>query len=121
MLSYITIETNDMEKALAFYDVLIEELGGTRAFEAPTGQFYGFGQGSLLGVFHPADGAVATGGNGTMLAFKVESPERVKQIYAKALSLGATDEGAPGPRGDRGFYASYFRDLDGNKICVYIM
>ena len=121
VLSYVTIGTNDFERALRFYDALFTELGGNRSFEAPTGQFYGFSDGSLFGVFKPADGQAATGGNGTMFAFKVESPERVADVYGKAIGFGATDEGQPGPRGDRGFYASYIRDPDGNKLCIYHM
>lgn len=121
MLSYVTIGTNDYDGALAFYDALFAELGGKRIFEAPTGQFYSFGDGSLFGVFRPADGQAATGGNGSMFAFKVGSPDEVDAVYAKALSLGASDDGAPGPRGDRGFYGSYVRDADGNKLCIYHM
>jgi len=121
MLSYITIGTNDYERALKFYDSLFAVLGGGRKFEAPTGQFYGFSEGSLFGVFKPENGKAASGGNGTMFAFKVPSPEAVSEIYAKAISFGATDEGEPGPRGDRGFYASYVRDPDGNKLCIYHM
>ena len=90
-------------------------------FEAPKGQFYGFTEGTLLAMMKPADGQPATGGNGTMFAFKVDSPEEVDHHYAKAMSLGAKDDGVPGPRGDRGFYGSYFRDLDGNKLCIYHM
>ncbi len=41
-------------------------------------------------------------------------------LHAKALELGGTDEGAPGPSGD-GFYAAYFRDLDGNKLNAFCM
>ena len=121
MLSYVTIGTNDYERALRFYDSLFEELGGGRVFEAPNGQFYGFSEGSFFGVFEPADGEPATGGNGSMFAFKVESPEEVSHIYTKAIGFGATSEGVPGPRGDRGFYASYLRDPDGNKLCIYHM
>lgn len=121
MLSYVTIGTNDYDNALKFYDLLIAELGGHRVFESPTGQFYGFSEGALFGVLKPENGKPATGGNGTMFAFKVSSPEKVREVYEKALNIGASDEGAPGPRGDRGFYASYIRDLDKNKLCIYHM
>ena len=121
MISYVTIGTNDFEKALGFYDMLLAEMGGKRAFEAPSGQFYGFDQGALLGVLKPFDGEPAASGNGTMVALKVPSEEQVGKVHAKALDLGAADEGAPGPRGTRGFYAAYFRDFDGNKFCVYHM
>ena len=121
MLAYVTIGTNDLEKALEFYDALIGEMGGKRMFENPRGQFYGFAEGTLFGILQPENGEAATGGNGTMLAFKQESQQRVNDIYAKAIALGASDAGPPGPRGESGFYGSYFRDLDGNKVCVYIM
>ena len=42
-------------------------------------------------------------------------------MYEKALELGGSDEGGPGPRGDSGFYAAYFRDLDGNKLNAFCM
>jgi predicted lactoylglutathione lyase len=50
-----------------------------------------------------------------MVGLAVASPEQVQRLYAKALELGARDEGAPGPR-PSGFYCAYFRDLDGNKL-----
>jgi predicted lactoylglutathione lyase len=49
----------------------------------------------------------------------VDSSEKVDRLHAKALELGASDEGPAGPRGDSGFYAGYFRDLDGNKLNVF--
>ncbi len=121
MLSYVSIGSNDLDRALVFYDTLLEEFGGKRVFEAPAGQFYGFSTGTLLAILSPADGEAATHGNGTMFAFKVDSPARVREIYFRALELGATDAGEPGPRGDSGFYSSYFRDFDNNKLCVYHM
>jgi len=54
-----------------------------------------------------------------MLALSVDSKEKVHSFYDKAIELGATDEGAPGSRGNSGFYAGYFRDLDGNKLNVF--
>ncbi len=121
MLSYVTIGTNDFDRALLFYDALFAELGGGRVFDAPTGQFYECAGGSYFGVFHTADGQPATNGNGTMFAFKVGSPDEVTALYSKMLELGASSEGEPGPRGERGFFASYLRDHDGNKLCLYHM
>ncbi len=43
------------------------------------------------------------------------------RLHALALAHGGTDEGAPGPRGDGGFYAGYFRDPDGNKLNAFTM
>jgi predicted lactoylglutathione lyase len=68
----------------------------------------------------PYDEGSATVGNGVMVALAASSREAVDAVYRKALELGATDEGPPGPRGTRGFYAGYFRDLDGNKLNVFI-
>lgn len=56
-----------------------------------------------------------------MVGLYAESQEKVQAVYNKALELGATDEGAPGPRGDGGFYAGYFRDLGGNKLNAFCM
>ena len=69
-------------------------------------------------LMRPHNGAEATIGNGSMITFDTESKEGVEKFYELALKLGATDEGKPGPRHDEHFYA-YFRDLDGNKVCVF--
>jgi predicted lactoylglutathione lyase len=74
-----------------------------------------------LGVIKPFDGKPATVGNGVMAALIVDSREKVDRLYRKAIELGASDEGPAGPRGDSGFYAGYFRDLDGNKLNVFYM
>ena len=73
-----------------------------------------------LSVTRPWDGNPATAGNGTMVALAVDSKERVDEVYAKAMELGGSDEGPPGTRME-GFYAAYFRDLDGNKLNVFCM
>jgi predicted lactoylglutathione lyase len=74
----------------------------------------------MFGVVRPYDGAAATIGNGSMVALAMDSHDQVRDLHARALELGAADEGAPGWRGDPGtFFGAYFRDLDGNKICVY--
>ncbi len=120
MIGYTTIGTNDLEKALAFYDALFAELGGKRVMETRNGQLYGFAQGPLFGVTKPYNGEAQNCGNGNMIALRCESKDKVAQLHAKSLALGGSDEGAPGDRGG-GFYAGYFRDLDGNKLCVFTM
>ena len=69
----------------------------------------------------PWDGAPATSGNGSMLALQAQTREQVRSAHAKALQLGGANEGDPGVRGpeEEGFYGAYFRDPDGNKICIY--
>jgi predicted lactoylglutathione lyase len=118
MIGYVTIGTNDFERSKKFYDALLAELGGKRSFSNDHMQGYGGKHGAMLAVCTPNDGKPATAGNGTMFALSAPSEELVKQVHARALALGGKDEGAPGPRSET-FYGAYFRDLDGNKLCVF--
>ncbi|HOY80027.1 MAG TPA: VOC family protein [Hyphomonadaceae bacterium] len=120
MIGYTTIGAKDIDKALAFYDAILGELGGKRVMEMKNGQLYGFAQGPLFGVTKPFDGAAQHCGNGNMIALRGPSREKVDELHAKALKLGGADEGKPGDRGG-GFYGGYFRDLDGNKLCIFTM
>jgi catechol 2,3-dioxygenase-like lactoylglutathione lyase family enzyme len=117
-IGYVCLGTNDFERGCAFYDALTAELGGKRLFPTPHGQMYRLGSGAMLMLTRPYNKETAHPGNGTMLAIQVDAQEDVARVHAKALSFGATSEGAPGPRGAFGEFA-YFRDLDGNKIAVY--
>ena len=119
MIGYTTVGTNDMPRALAFYDALMEAAGAGRLFPLPRGMVYGTGKGPSFGVVTPFDGQPATAGNGTMIALMVKTPEEVDRLHALALTLGSADEGTPGPRGTNGFYGGYFRDLDGNKLAFF--
>ena len=71
-----------------------------------------------LSILKPYNDNAASVGNGVMVAFSVDTRDKVDNMHKKALVLGAKDEGAVGLRSDN-FYAGYFRDLDGNKLCVY--
>lgn len=120
MIGYVTLGTNDIERAAGFYDALLAEIGAARAMQDDSFIAWSTGPAApALSVIKPHDGNAATVGNGTMVALIVDSPARVDKVHGRAMALGATDEGAPGPRGDGGFYAGYFRDLDGNKLCVF--
>jgi catechol 2,3-dioxygenase-like lactoylglutathione lyase family enzyme len=112
--------SNDLPKALAFYDELMPVIGAGRVMGGEKFQVYGIGA-PALGICMPFDGNPATPGNGTMIALAAASQDAVAALHAKALELGGTDEGAPGYRGgaESGFYAAYFRDLDGNKLCAF--
>ena len=120
MIGYATIGSNDLEKAKGFYDVVLTPLGGRRAFASDRMQGYAGSAGAMLAVCTPYDGAAAQPGNGNMLALSSPTKELVDETYALALANGAADEGAPGARSDS-FYGAYFRDLDGNKVCVFKM
>ena len=122
MIGYVTLGTRDMARAAAFYDALLGELGAKRWME--TDQLIAWAVSPnvpSLGIAKPYDGKEATVGNGTMIALVVDSNDKVDRIYKKAIELGGKDEGPAGPRGDGGFYAGYFRDLDGNKLNVFCM
>lgn len=121
MIGYVTLGTNDLQRAANFYDALLAELGAKRYMESD--KFVAWAvrpDVPSLGVIKPFDGRAATAGNGTMVALAVDSTELVDRLHRKAMSLGGKDEGAPGSRGE-GFYAGYFRDLDGNKLNVYCL
>ena len=121
MIGYVTLGTNDLPRAAAFYDALLAEIGARRLMELGRGIVWGVSwERPSLGVLTPYDGKPATVGNGVMVALVVDSREKVERVHRKALELGAKDEGPVGPRGD-GFYAGYFRDLDGNKLNVFFM
>jgi catechol 2,3-dioxygenase-like lactoylglutathione lyase family enzyme len=125
VIGYVTLGTNDLERARAFYDALLAEIGARRLMELGENGFtlYGTGFGKPgLAVTRPYDKQPAVAGNGNMAALVVDSRERVDSFHAKALALGGSDEGAPGlrsPEGPQAFYGAYFRDPDGNKICVF--
>ncbi|HEX8382893.1 MAG TPA: VOC family protein [Sphingomonas sp.] len=127
MIGYATLGTNDIDRALTFYDGLFAAVGGKRLMQMPDERkltFYGTGRGTpMLGIGKPYDGGTASAGNGTMIAMAMDDRARVDAVHAKAMELGAADEGAPGVRGpaEMGFYGAYFRDPDGNKFCAYKM
>ena len=121
MIGYVTLGTNDLERAAAFYDSLMAELGAGRFMEED--QFIAWGTGMDqpgLALTRPHDGNPATVGNGVMVALQVDSTDKVDALHAKALELGGTDEGAPGARSEA-FYAGYFRDPDGNKLNAFCL
>ena len=121
MIAYATHGTDDMPRAMAFYDALLATLGARRIWS--TDRIVAWSTSPLasaLAIGRPYDGKPATVGNGVMIALQVDSTAKVDQLHARALALGGTDEGAPGQRGDD-FYAGFFRDLDGNKLNVCFM
>jgi predicted lactoylglutathione lyase len=123
MIGYVCLGTNDLPRAKAFYDALLAEIGVTRMMEfGDRGYAWAAAMDKpMLCIMKPYDGRPATVGNGVMAGIAVDSRDKVDRIYKKALELGGTDEGPAGLRaeGGEGFYAGYFRDLDGNKLDVF--
>ena len=121
MIGYLTVGTNDLEKAGKFYDELFEIIGATRFMADDHIILWGTKpDDALFSVIVPHDGKTATVGNGTMVAFKVDDLETIKKMHAKVLELGGISEGEPGPRGET-FNFGYARDLEGNKMAFYCM
>ena len=124
MIGYTLVGSNDLPRAKDFYDGVFGSLGVGTLMEFPTGaRAYGVDWSKpMFGVGPAYDGEPATAGNGTMIAIVLDTRDKVDTLYARAIELGGTCEGGPGVRGEEGeqaFYAAYFRDLDGNKLCAY--
>jgi catechol 2,3-dioxygenase-like lactoylglutathione lyase family enzyme len=118
MIGYITLGTNDFERSKAFYDKVLAVLGAKRTHTWGRMQCWGTQRGPMLAVCLPFNGEAAQPGNGNMVALSAPSPDVIKQVYDTAIAAGATDDGPPGDRGG-GFWGAYFKDPDGNKVCIY--
>ena len=124
MIGYALFGSNDLPKSFAFYDALFASIGVNRLMEFPTGAVvWGTAwTAPMLGVGPTFDGKPATAGNGTMIALTLDTRAKVDALYNAAIAAGGSDEGGPGVRGEEGpqaFYAAYFRDPDGNKLCAF--
>lgn len=125
MYSHIFLGVSDFERALAFYEPLMAVLGNPPRFVDRDKPWAGWqspvhGPRPLFLIGHPFDGAPATAGNGAMTALLAPSRAAVDAAHAGALARGGRCEGAPGlrPHYHAHYYGAYFRDPDGNKLCV---
>lgn len=116
MISYTMLGTKNLEKATAFYDDLLAEVGATRMVKTERMAAYGKDGKMSLVICLPFDGEAASVGNGSMVALSASDDDHVVRIHQKAIELGASDEGTPGPRAGGAVFAGYFRDIDGNKL-----
>ena len=119
MIGYITIGTKDMEQAKAFWSGVLEPLGASVIMD--TGRLAMIGTGMdapMLAVCLPHNEEDPSPGNGNMVALRADSRENVAELHARAMNLGASDEGPPGQR-TPAFYGGYFRDPDGNKAVFF--
>ena len=118
MFSHVTIGTNDLERAAAFYDEVMKALGHERFYAGDGLMGYGKADGDQTWVVNPYDGEPATVGNGTHIAFLARDRASVNAFHAAAMSNGGSDEGVPGlrPHYHENYYGAYVRDPDGNKL-----
>ena len=125
MIGYVTIGTDDLDRARAYYDALFGSIGAKRLLQID--DQHGFTMyGTAMNrpgvvITKPYDDQAQHPGNGNMVAIVMDSHDKVDAFHAKALELGGTDEGAPGYRGDPrfGYYFAYFRDPEGHKFAVF--
>ncbi|MBR0659015.1 VOC family protein [Neoroseomonas oryzicola] len=127
MLGYITVGANDLPRSGRFYAAILVPLGYQKeegslgvAFTLPEETGRSSSPGAVY-VRKPYDGKEATVGNGSMMAFRADTHEMVRNLHAAGLEAGGSDEGAPGFRdeySDR-FYVGYLRDPLGNKVAIY--
>ncbi len=122
MIGYVTLGTKDLQRGAKFYDAIFKEFDVGRMMDFETFIAWGTADGAPgIGLTVPFDGKPASVGNGVMVALQAKDKDQVQRLYDIALANGGSDEGAPGQRGDDGFYAGYFRDPDGNKLNAFIM
>lgn len=124
MIGYVTIGTNDLEKARQYYDQLFGSIGASRLMELPQGfTLYGTSMSRPgVAITPPYNQEEATPGNGNMVAIPMDSRDKVDAFHNKAIELGGSCEGPPGLRGPDGpqaFYGAYFRDPEGHKFCAF--
>ena len=120
MLGFIMVGTNNLDKAISFYDILLQTIDLKRA--VTNKKYAGYSSKERPDEFefyvtNPVNKEKATYGNGTQVSFIVNSKKTVDKFYNTGIKLGGKDEGAPGIRS--GDYYCYLRDLDGNKICAF--
>lgn len=124
MYSHVTVGTNDIERAMRFYDAVLAPLGLERhkTFRIALGYApKGFsGINAPFWILRPYDGKAASAGNGPMAAFAADTRAAVDAFHAAALTNGGSDEGAPGIRTHYhpNYYGAYVRDPEGNKLCA---
>ena len=123
MIGYVMVGTNNLDKAIIFYDEVLKIINLTRkdTDEICAGYTQNNGDGSIeFYVTKPANKKTATFGNGTQVSYLVSSREIVDKFHEIALKAGGVSEGSGGERPEgSGVYYSYIRDLDGNKICTF--
>ncbi len=120
MIGYTTVGVADMERSKKFYCDLFESKGAKVLVDAGRIAMIGTGGGTpMISVCEPYNKEAPHPGNGVMVAFTADTKAEVDEMYARAIELGATDEGEPGQRVPDRFYGAYVRDFDGNKLCFF--
>jgi predicted lactoylglutathione lyase len=89
MIGYVTLGTNDIDRAAEFYDALLQEIGASRMMESEKFVAWSVAPDQpALSVTNPFDGKAASVGNGVMVALAVNNRDKVDALYHKAIDLG---------------------------------
>jgi catechol 2,3-dioxygenase-like lactoylglutathione lyase family enzyme len=117
MIHHVSIGTNDLKRAKAFYDPLMSLIGLRLLKLSDKAAHYGASD-IMFSLETPVNGLPATAGNGVHIAFQAPDRETVRRFHQTAIANGATDDGRPGIRENynANYYGAFVRDLDGNKI-----
>ena len=120
MIGFVMVGTNNLNKAISFYDILLKTINLKRI--VTNDKYAGYSSNEnpeniKFYVTNPVNKEKATYGNGTQISFLVNSKDTVDKFYNLGIKLGGKDEGAPGIRS--GDYYCYLRDLDENKVCAF--
>lgn len=123
MIGFSTVGTNDLQRAIAFYDALFADLRIVKLIELPG--IAGWGRDwdqPMFGVVTPGNGEAASAGNGAIFGFGQSTRAQVIDLHERAIRIGGSNAGDPQVRGREGsqaFFAAYVRDPDGNKLCFF--
>jgi catechol 2,3-dioxygenase-like lactoylglutathione lyase family enzyme len=124
MISHVFVGITDFDRAYGFYAPLMQTLKLTQKFCDRDKPWAGWispdAPRPLFVISKPQDGNEADRGNGHMLALLARDRDTVDRAHASALAHGGSCEGPPGLRlhYHPNYYGAYFRDPDGNKLCV---
>ena len=124
MFSHVMVGVADFERALAFYRPVLAAIDVAFRFEDASRPWAAWQSTPdprpLFLIGRPYNGQPPAAGNGQMIAFLAPSRAQVNRAHALALAHGGQCEGKPGVRPEyhADYYGAYFRDPDGNKLCV---
>jgi catechol 2,3-dioxygenase-like lactoylglutathione lyase family enzyme len=121
MFSHVTVGSNDVAKAKAFYDSVAQPLGLKRQADYPDAAGYGrAGDRPRLWIVTPLDKNKASVGNGITVGLDAPDRPSVDAAYKAGMQAGGRSEGEPGlrPNYHPNYYGAYLRDPDGNKVCI---
>jgi lactoylglutathione lyase len=124
MFSHVFVGVRDFDRALSFYEPLMKVLDIEQRFCDRSRPWAGWqtadGPRPLFLIGTPYDGQEHDAGNGQMVAFQARDHDMVRKAHDTALAHGGSCEGMPGlrPQYHQNYYGAYFRDPEGNKLCV---